>query len=789
MSVLYLLIGWFVGIWLGAQLSGTVGGWLALAAICLLPGLIWRRRPYGLLLLSLTTTALGAARYTTAVPQINESHIAWYNGSNGVTLTGIVSSEPDVHDRFTNLRLRVTAITLRNGATTPVSGLVLLRTLPYPPIPYGAQVTAVGDLQTPPENSDFSYRDYLARQGIHSLMPTPRLSVQATDQGHPIYHAIYAFKLTAQATIARQLPDPQAALLTGILLGNDNGLPPDLAEDFRTTGMTHIIAISGFNIAILIALLVSLSEPFLGRRGAAVFAMIGIALYTIMVGADASVVRAAIMGSLYLFTNRWLGRPNVGFVSLFAAGFVMTLINPYTLWDVGFQLSFAATLSLMLYADPFTQWTHRHLRRLVDRKLARQIMNVLSEAVIITLAAQVLTLPLLVAYFRQLSLVSLPANALILPAQPAVMIWGGASTLAGMALPSVGQWLAYIAWIFLTYTIALVRMFAAVPFAAIPVELPMVGLVAIYALIGGVTWWHRQEPEARADFRQALRQHGLSRVAWLGLLVGVVLSMSWYGGQPDGRLHVAFLDVGQGDAIFIQTPSGRQILIDGGYYPSVLNEQLGRQLPFWDRDLDLIIATHPDADHVSGLVDILGRYRVGELWTDGSGLGESAVYDAVLQAAEETGTPIRRAVVGETLAFGDGVRLEVLHPGESLSTENRNDNSVSVRLLYGDFSLLLTGDAEEAGERALLDGGRPLQALVFKAGHHGSRTSSSAELLTAVQPQIIVISAGVENRFGHPHPEVLQRAADIGAVVLRTDELGTIEVKTDGRRMWWTAVP
>jgi competence protein ComEC len=534
--------------------------------------------------------------------------------------------------------------------------------------------------------------------------------------------------------------------------------------------------------------MVGVADPFVSRRTAVLIAVVGITLYTILVGADASVVRAAVMGSIFLFTSRWLGRPNFAYASLFFAAFVMTLANPYTLWDVGFQLSFTATLGLMLYADPFTQWTRQRLTRVMDRKLTNQVMGVLSEAVLLTLAAQIITLPLMVGYFRQLSLVSLLANAFVLPLQPGLMLWGGLAALLGMLWLPLGRPFAWIAWLFLTATINLVRAFASIPWAAVPVEAPSIVILLIFGVIGAVTWLVKQPPEKRGEIMGFLRQNLSQRAVVAAGIIALLLVVNWNRSQPDGKLHVVFFDVGQGDAIFIQTPTGRQILVDGGFYPSVLNDQMGRHMPFWDRDLDLLVATHPDADHVAGLVDLFERYAVGRLITDGEGLGDSEIYDALLLAAAENETPIHAARAGEVIEIGDGVRLEVLHPGPLLAAD-RNENSVSLRLAYGAFSLLLTGDAEELAEEEMLESGRPLASLVFKAGHHGSRTSSSMPFLEAVRPQIIIISAGADNRFGHPHPEMLERAQAIGAAVLRTDELGTIEVTTDGVTMWWQAGP
>ncbi len=791
MFVVYLTVCWFMGIALAVLIAFPPGLAVPLATGGLISAALLRRwRQIAWLLAGLSLLCLGGARYTVALPLIDANNIAFYNDTGAIVgLLGLVNKEPDIRDNYVNLRVAVSRIAFADGSSRPVTGDVLVQAERFPVILYGTEVAVNGRLETPPEDEDFSYKAYLARQGIYSMMMRTQVDVLAEDQGNPLLQAIYALKRRAQATINHLIPDPEAALLSGILLGNDNGIPPDLAADFRTTGMTHIIAISGFNIALIIVILVGIADPFFSRKTAVLLAIIGIFVYTILVGADASVVRAAIMGSVFLVTSRWLGRPNFAYASLFFTGFFMTLINPFTLWDVGFQLSFAATLGLMLYADPFTQWARRRVSRLFDRQLTHQIMGVLSEAVLLTLAAQILTVPLMVGYFGQLSLVSLVANAFILPLQPGVMLWGGLATILGLVWLPFGQLFGWIAWLFLAATIGLVQAFARVPWAAVPVAVAPAGVVLMFAVIGGLTWYAKQTKTRRRQVMDFLQQNVGQRTAVTLSFLILILVFNWSRSQPDGKLHVAFLDVDQGDAIFLQTPTGRQILVDGGFYPSLLNDQLGRQMPFWDRHLDLVVATHPDADHVAGLVELFDRYTIDYFITDGSEMGDSPIYDALLQAAKESGVALHVARAGEVVEIGDGVRLEVVHPGPHFSAEDRNNSSVSLRVVYGDFSLLLTGDAEEPAEQAMLAQGMPLQALVFKAGHHGSRTSSSQPFLEVVRPQLIIVSAGVDNRFGHPHPEVLERAQAIGAAVLRTDELGAIEVTTDGQTMWWQAGP
>ena len=246
MLIVYLGIAWFFGLWLASIVTLDWPVWLTVAGVGVATAVFLRRQQkIQWAAACVAVLALGAMRYGTAVPTIDAQHIAYYNGTRNVTITGLVVDEPDVSDRFVNLRVEVDSIQVSGGAQLPMQGVVQVQTYRFPVINYGSRLRVTGILETPPEGETFSYRAYLARQGIHSLMSLPNVTVIAENEGNPIYQAIFAFKSRAQTTIAQLIPEPQAALLTGILLGNDNGLPPDLDEAFRTTGMTHIIAISG----------------------------------------------------------------------------------------------------------------------------------------------------------------------------------------------------------------------------------------------------------------------------------------------------------------------------------------------------------------------------------------------------------------------------------------------------------------------------------------------------------------------------------------------------------------
>ncbi|MBN1953790.1 MAG: ComEC/Rec2 family competence protein [Anaerolineae bacterium] len=786
MTLIYLASAWLAGIALDHALSLP---WqvLPLLALLGLVGLIgWRGgRRCNLLCACLVMLALGAGRRRLAQPRLDAHALARYNDLGPVTLEGVVVREPDVREEKIYLRLRAEQLRLADGREVTVDGLALVQVDRYPTFAYGDRLRVRGPLETPPTDDDFSYRDYLARQGIHSIVPRCRATRLGSGEGSPFTAALLALKGRAQATIAAILHEPEASLLTGILLGIESGIPADLADAFSATGTTHIIAISGFNITIISGIFAGLARRMVGGKRAVWVAIGGVVLYTLFVGASAAVVRAAMMGVIYLL-GKHLGRESFAPTSLAAAAVLMTAINPFTLWDVGFQLSFAATVGLVLYTGPLERGAVALLSRLTSPERAERAVGWFSEALLVTLAAQISTTPLLVAYFRRLSLVTLLTNFLILPVQPAVMVGGGLATIAGLVWLPLGKALGWAAWLALAYTIEVVRLTARVPYAWVDLGRVEPWMAwAAYGLLAAVTWWGYQPAERRAMLR------GRACVLWLALtarlsdrlvlgLSGVLLLLAAIAWRtlPDGELHVAFLDVGQGDAIFVQTPSGRQVLIDGGPSPSLLLSHLGRRMPFWDHSLDLVVLTHPDDDVLAGLLPVLERYQVAAI-VEREADCYTPLCDRWRELVGSSTAEVYRGEAGLQLWLDEGVLLTVLHPGPAPFSSRNNDNSLVLRLDHGAVCFLLAGDAGEDVEAALVAGGAWLDCTVLKAAHHGDGAATTAPFLAAVTPDAVVIPVGAGNLFHHPHWEMLERLGSIP--VYRTDQDGTVEVSSDGR--------
>jgi competence protein ComEC len=764
---------------------------------------------------------LGMWRYDRARPILTPGPLAAYNDSEAVTLRGLVVNDPVARDRTANLQVAVQELKATE-AWVPMAGQVLVQAPSYRDYRYGDEVEISGQLQTPSDSAGFSYRAYLARQGIHSLLPYPLITLLARDKGKPLLAFLYAVKRRTQSVIAAILPEPQAALLTGILLGNDEGIPRSLLDQFRTTGTAHIIAISGFNITIISAALVKLFNRFLQRYVALLVALAVITLYVVLVGAEPPVVRAAIMGGLTTLALI-AGRQSDGLTSLLVAASLMTAWQPMALWDVSFQISFAAMLGLILYVERLAQWVETVPRHVVSMETTERLLTLFRETLLATLAAQITVLPLIAYHFGQFSPLSLLANLLVLPVQPVIMYLGSTAALLGLAFLPLGTVVGWAAWLFLTYTIRATEVLSnwAGP-AGSTAHLHPAALWAYYGLLALLTWRPLASRVSRSILHAAysagqsllhprsgrlprpaeavrpahpvlrpvflaglagslsrLLRQGLVRKSLVGALV-MALILIWAAvlSLPDGRLHVTFLDVGQGDAIFIQTPAGHRVLIDGGPSPALALQALGRRLPFYDRRIDLVLLTHPHDDHLRGMLAVVERYGVRQVLSGSteSTTAPSGVAAQWQQVLHDRGIPSLSVAQPLQIDFGDGPVMQVL---PSAVEDEPGQTWLVARLTWENTSFRFTGDLEADDLLRLADEGWPLDCTVLKVSHHGSADALNEDLLAAMRPHLAIISVGADNLFGHPAAGTLELLAQRGVQTLRTDQAGDIEVIVD----------
>jgi competence protein ComEC len=566
-----------------------------------------------------------------------------------------------------------------------------------------------------------------------------------------------------------------AAIVSAVLIGDRSGLPDDIRTRLQAAGTYHVIAISGGNIAILAALIVASLVPIgvSGRRAAFVTLVLLVA-YGGIVTAGPSVWRATLVAIVYL-TSRLLDHRSAPWQAMAVAGILLTVVEPLDVRNAGFILTFGATAALLEVARRgpvnIPGGPNRRRGRLRPRWLSWLAISMTASA-----AVEIALLPVMAETFSRVTIAGLALNLVAVPAMALVQIAGLVVVFANAfdAIGAVAGWLAHLGAIAIVDSARLVDV---MPWLAVRVPRPAAAIVALYYL--GLAL-------------MLSRRHVVVRLAGLMAVVvgGALIVTGIRLGDAAPGLRLTMLDVGQGDGIMLQ--NGRHtLMVDTGGSPfGGGGFDIGSRVvepALWARgvsSLGTLLLTHGDPDHIGGAMSLIDDFNPTAVWQGVPVLKAQSLH-AVLSRAAASGIPVEQRRQGEELHIG-AARIHVLHP-PSPDWERqrvRNDDSVVLEVLYGDVAFLLTGDVGSDVERAIAPHLVPAKTRILKVAHHGSRTSTSPELLEAWQPQIALISCGRGNPFGHPAPEVVARLEAAGAAIYRTDRDGEITVDTDGQHVF-----
>lgn len=668
---------------------------------------------------------------------------------------------------------------------------------------------------------EFDFAAYLRRSGVSGELFADR--VRATGRRRAgLAGLLDRLRTGAERGVAAGMDGPEASLARGMVLGQDEEIAEGVREDFRASGLAHLLAVSGQNVMLLVALalpLLVLTGAGPSTRGIVLLGLI--ALYVPLAGAGPSLQRAAVMGAAGIAALT-LSRPSSRWYALLLAAAVTLALNPRSSADPGWQLSFAAVVGILVLGVPLGRGLARAVDSLLPgatappprasaaeggsssgsswvgavravplRSPVRGVLRAAAEGIGLTIAATLATAPLLAHHFGAVSLAALPANVMALPAVAPAMWLGmlkatlglaaplvpGAQAAAGALGPVAAAPVCYVAW--------LSERFADLRHAQ--VDLPLrstASVAAAYALIAGCslaaaglagrTRGRVQELAGQWRRRPAGLRAAVLAVAVAGLTLGVVLALA--PARPPDALTVRFLDVGQGDATLIQHPEGGAVLFDGGP-PEGGIERLLRRAGV--RELAVVVATHASRDHQGGLPEVLRRHPVG-LLLDGGDESADPGFRALLGEASRRRVRTIRAVAPMTLRAG-ALTIRILSPPPRTPgppPDDPNPRGVVAVVSAGDFDLFLSADAES---EALI----PLELPdvdAMKVPHHGSADPGLPELLERLRPELAAIEVG-QNTYGHPTPSTLAALRSAGVATRRTDRDGTVTV-TVGERSW-----
>jgi competence protein ComEC len=696
---------------------------------------VFRRRvTYRWIFALLALASLGAARMQAATPRVSESSVTDYNDAPvTLLLRAVVVEPPVIRGRTLRATLEAEAVAREDaGPWLEVDGRVQLETTEPIGLSYGDRVLVRARFASPRNTPDYPEADVLGREGVFTIVHARSVDRLASGQADPILGRFYALRARALQALAACLPPEEAVLLGGVVLGADETMPPHLRQVFSQTGTTHILAVSGFNVALVAGTFGTLFGRWLGARRGALAAAIAIAGYTILVGAEPSAVRASLMAGLAMVA-RLIGRRGDALTSLAATGWLMTALRPLLISDIGFQLSFAATLGLVLYAEPLEHLAVAYVLP-ASQVESKPWVGLLREAVLLTLAAQLATWPLTAYHFGRLPAAALPANFLILPLQPPLMILGSLTAVAGMIWLPAGRLLGWITYPLAAYNIRIVEWFARIPLASVAV-----GPVSVAAVIGAYGLMAAVVAAAAVHKRRGPSASPVP--AWAGLaLLAIVTTSTWKVvlDAPDGRLHTTLFPSGD---ILIQSPTGRFVLLRPDSGAALPAADIGRRLPLITSSLDWMLVPSSNA------ADGFSAARVGARLFPRQGLYVGSPPDLALSADPERRLPMKEVLPGLRLDLGGGSLLEFLSSSDQGTVALLSMDRARLMIILGLRSNSL---APLAGE-----------------GVSGILSDRALDNPVDIRPWIVA-AAGSDREATH----------------LTTDLQGWVTVHTDGRLLW-----
>jgi competence protein ComEC len=697
----------------------------------------------------------------------NQTTIPPVNGD--IPLEGVIASNVNVNGDLLRFDMKLTAIK-GHAYDEKVNCSIILHSREEQRkaenLSAGTYVYMAGTLSMPDSARNpggFDYRKYLFFQRIHWIVQSNSFAAAHFIPPRTFSPAVLLHSLQAYLSQSLDKTFPNdSEWLKALLLGDRGGITGEMAASYTKLGIIHVLAISGLHMTIIVEGMRRILRLLgITRESVLLLTILFIPFYVVITGASPSVVRSGMMAVISLL-GLYLHRPRDGLNMLGAALFIMLLVNPYQLWDVGFQLSFLVTWGILLFVPQF-------------ELIFPKIPSFVATFLFLPLVAQIISFPILIYVFHQFSFLSFFVNILFVPLFTFWFIpFGFLAFLLGLISPGLAYLLAGLLSESLQLMNHLLSAIASWKGGQIYLEAPPDWWFALYYMLLFSKWWWPKALHPR----------------WL-LLIALFLSLPFVNSFFRTEAQITFLDVGQGDAIVVQLPNHKVYLIDGGGKPFSTGriELWKKERNTWDagkrfilpflksqgiNQIDTLVMTHGDIDHIGGLASVIADMKIGRIIGNGKP-PTSREEEALLGQIKAKRIPIFWGKRGITWQEGIA-RWTLLNPGPN-RLPGDNNSSIVLLLEVFKFHFLFTGDLEKEGERDLLAHEQLPRIDVLKVGHHGSRSSTSIDFLEQIQPVVSILSVGRKNRFGHPHKETIEALEKFKSEIFRTDEQGAIQIE------------
>lgn len=619
-----------------------------------------------------------------------------------------------------------------------------------PSMKYGDSLYIEGEFKQPEEARNYkgyNYKQYLKTKKIIGTVELEKAKILKSSNGSFIHNIQKYIKDTINGT----LTDEEGNLLLAILLGDKDKLSEDIQESFKTSNLSHMLAVSGAHVSyIILGLTYVLQNSIIGKKNGKIVCIFFLLVFMAITNFTPSVTRACIMAVLTLFSGIIYRKSDV-YTNISVAALITLIFNPYSLLDLGFQLSYGGTIGIIIF-----------IKRIQEKKSNSKVINYIKQMALVSIYANIIIIPIMMYHFNTVSFTFIISNIMASPILGIIVITGFLFIIASITVKPLTRLIAIFIKPILSILIKISQICSKLPFSNILVVTPyMFNVISYYAII---------------LYCIKSKKNNKCKIIICLLIVLILINFIIYIFPQ--KLRIFFIDVGQGDSTLIITPDKKTVLIDGGGSDSF---DVGEKvlLPYLlDRRIlkvDYVLISHFDTDHATGVAQILGKIDVSSIILTRQ-LEENDIYRHILSIAKEKKIKLIYVKEGDVLKIG-GIKISIIHPENKLMINNpMNNNSIVCKVEYNSFSMLLTGDIEMEAEELILRKNINLKADVLKVAHHGSKTSTTGEFLKAINPKVALIGVGKNNNFGHPSNEVIQRLKENGTRIYRTDENGEISI-------------
>lgn len=655
---------------------------------------------------------------------------------------------------------------------------------------FGTKIKLEGEYSAPEGQRNFkgySYKEYLMTKEIYGTVKIENSNDVETikkDQSNFFEKMINKLSNLLKRKVEILLPENSASLLKGILLGDCTDISSEVKENFKECNLSHMLAVSGAHLSyLIIGINLILSKKIFGKRASKIITIFIIIIFMNITNMSPSIERAGISSIICIIASLIHRKPDA--INAVAVAVLCTVIkNPFSILNIGMQLSYAGTLSLLMFANGREKNNSREI--IENSEKGKNIKKYLVESIKVTLCANILIMPLTIYKFNTISLNFILANLVAGPLLGLSLILGLIMLVTSFISLNIAKFISFILNIILIILMKSTKLISQIPYSNITVITPyLISIVIIYT-ITFLGYCIAKSPELRK--RLKVNKKLIIKTIAIALSI-TIISVATLNLLEEKKLKLYFVDVGQGDCTYLKTPSEKNILIDGGGNRDKEKYDVGKKVLFpylLDRrvkKLDYIIVSHFDADHAQGLEAVIQNIKVKNIIVCKQA-SNSALYQEIIKLCKKKNVNIITVKRGQNIKIDKYVYFEILHPGNIMLDDGKgglNANAIVAKMYCTiknkTTTVMFTGDIEEKAEEELVKiYGDKLKADILKVAHHGSKTSSIEEFLKCVSPKIALIGVGKDNTFGHPNSGVLSRLENINAKIYRTDKLGEITV-------------